>query len=100
MTENKAMPFENTIPFKVTCPDCGHTWECNAKGRRIPCGICGRTFKNPSNPYINKPKKPKFEVVCSACNIQFLTESKRYRISCPNCGAWVINENADYKPTR
>lgn len=39
-------------------------------------------------------------IMCHKCNYQWTTKSDRYRVSCPNCGAWVINENAKYKPTR
>jgi rubrerythrin len=39
-------------------------------------------------------------MICHKCSYGWDTKSHRYRVSCPNCGAWVINENATYKPTR
>jgi len=101
MIENRPTEFENDAPFDVICPDCGHAWGCTAKGRIISCGMCGKRIKNPRNPYINKRLlKPTTEIHCSSCGGTMRTGSKRYRITCSNCGAWVINENATYKPSR
>ncbi|MDD2753942.1 MAG: hypothetical protein PHS80_00305 [Methanothrix sp.] len=100
MIENKSIPFENDAPIEITCPDCGHVWESKAKGRVILCGMCGKRIKNPNNPHADKTKQKKYTIVCSVCKKEMGTDSTRYRITCSNCGAWVINENAKYKPTR
>lgn len=39
-------------------------------------------------------------ITCHKCGYGWDTKSHRYRVSCPNCGAWVINENSKYKPTK
>jgi protein-arginine kinase activator protein McsA len=101
MIADRAMPFESAESFDVTCPACGHTWVCSAKGRRIPCGICGKTFKNPNNPYNNRPKKEILNpITCHKCGDTWYPTSTKYRLTCTNCGAWCINNNAKYKPTR
>lgn len=74
---------------KVSCPKCGHSWECRSSSGRTRCRACRAPLRVPVHLRSAAGSSTAYPVECPACGHRWQCRSSSGRTRCAQCDARV-----------